>query len=102
MVERLVRTESGFALVEIESGTVCGMCGKPLDGCHSGPCPWGVPATPKMMGEPINDWLECPKSTGQVGHCGACRYGYNDTNLCTQQEDLPPLLRNDWSVIGLA
>jgi hypothetical protein len=46
----------------------CGLCGKPLDECHVGPCPWGDPRKAVWIefAEGYADWVACPED------CLAC------------------------------
>jgi hypothetical protein len=78
---------------------VCGLCGKILN-VHCC-CEWGLPTRPvwiETKDGKYGDWVTCPASIGQVKSCGACRYGYNDQGICT--EDDGPLADQTDDTIG--
>jgi len=54
------RLFAAFHDLQIEMDTrqigTCGLCGKPLRECHTGPCPWGVRERPAWIRE-IEDYV---------------------------------------------
>jgi len=64
---------------------VCGMCGKPLDICRAGACPWGSSAHPVWVESGrYSDWAECQIGKRGVEDCSDCPYGHNFQAICTE------------------